>query len=132
MPLRCVRVRAVSKLALAIACVGAAVQGQQSSSPTISENTSSASYALRIKIYIGEIRDVTCDASVKSAMVVDPGSVKATVFSDRVVRLTGLDFGETIVIVNTEKSRETLIVQVIGHPIAAPSTTANNSSAKIA
>jgi hypothetical protein len=111
-------------------CFGAVVQAQQSSSPSVSENTSSASYALRIKLYIGEIRDVTCDANVQSAMVVDPGSVKATVFSDRVVRLTGLDFGETIVIVSTEKSRETLMVQVIGHPIAAPSTSVNNSSAK--
>ena len=119
-PLRCVRVRRVCKLALLAVCFAAPAQAQQFPSSNPTESASSISYALRIKIFIGAVRDLPFDASVQSVTVVDPGPLNATVFSDRIVRLTGLDFGETIVIVNTEKRRETLIVEVIGHPIPPP------------
>src|SRR6266404_8406817 len=121
-PLRCVRVRRVCELALLAVCFAAPAEAQQVAPPNPSEgvNAGSTSYALRIKIYIGAVRDLSFDAPVQSITVVDPGPLSAMVFSDRVVRPTGLDFGETIVIVNTEKRRETLIVEVIGHPIPPP------------
>lgn len=119
-PLRRVRVRRVCELALLAVCFAAPARAQQVPSPNPSESASSTSYALRIKIYIRAVHDLPFDATVQSVTVVDPGPLSATVFSDRVVRFTGLDFGETIVIVNTEKRRETLIVEVIGHPIPPP------------
>src|SRR6267142_1319808 len=116
-PLRCVLVRRVCELALLAVCFAAPAQAQEVPSPKLSESASSTGYALRVKILIGAIRDLPFDATVQSVTVVDPGALSATVFSDRIVRLTGLYFGETIVIVNTEKRRETLIVQVVGHLI---------------
>jgi len=126
-PRRCVRIRAVAEIALAILSVAVTAQSQE----TASNSASSSSYALRIKLYIGETRDLTCDASIRSAMVVDLASVKATVISDRLVRLTGLDFGETIVIVTTEKSRETVMVQVLGHPLTAPIAATSKSNTNL-
>jgi hypothetical protein len=82
-----------------------------------SPGAAATNYAVRVKIFIKEVRDLTFDATIQSATVVDPGSLSATLLSERVLRLTGLDFGETIVIVNTEKGRQTLMVEVVGHPI---------------
>jgi len=128
-PLRCVRVRRVCELALLAVCFAASAQAQQValSNPPESASAGSTSYALRVKILIGAVIDLPFDAPVQSVTVVDPGPLSATVFSDRVVRLTGLDFGETIVIVNTEKRRETLIVEVIGHPIPPPVVDAHSN-----
>src|SRR5258706_1601065 len=121
-PLRCLRVRRVGELALLAVCFAASAEAQEvpSSNPPQSASAGSTSYALRLKILIGAVHDLPFDAPVQSVTVVDPGPLNATVFGDRVVRLTGLDFGETIVIVNTEKRRETLIVEVVGHPIPPP------------
>jgi hypothetical protein len=119
-PLWHVRVRRVCELALLAFCFAMPVHAQEVPSAKPSESASATSYAVRIKILIGAVRDLPFDATVQSVTVVDPGALSATVFSDRIVRLTGLDFGETIVIVNTEKRRETLIVQVVGHPIPPP------------
>ena len=119
-PLRYVRVSRVCELALLAFCFAVPVHAQEVPPARISESASATSYAVRIKILIGAVRDLPFDATVQSVTVVDPGPLSATVFSDRIVRLTGLDFGDTIVIVNTEKRRETLMVQVVGHPIAPP------------
>jgi hypothetical protein len=88
---------------------------QTSASP--SPDAAATNYAVRVKIFIKEVRDLTFDATIQSATVVDPGALSATLLNERVLRLTGLDFGETIVIVSTEKGRQTLMVEVVGHPI---------------
>jgi hypothetical protein len=89
--------------------------------PVTSANPSPAAaatnYAMRVKIFIKEVRDLTFDAIVHSATVVDPACLSTSLLGERVVRLSGLDFGETIVIVNTDKGRQTIIVEVVGHPI---------------
>jgi hypothetical protein len=120
--LRCVQVRRVCKLALLAVCFAASAHAQEVPSPHLAESgsLSSTSYALRIKIVIGAVRDLPFDGTVLSVTVVDPAPLNAIVISPQLVRLTGLEFGETIVIVKTEKRRETLIVEVVGHPIPPP------------
>src|SRR6185436_8188727 len=113
--LRCVRARRVCELALMAGLLTAPALSQTSASP--SPDAAATNYAVRVKIFIKEVRDLTFDATIQSATVVDPGALSATLLNERVLRLTGLDFGETIVIVSTEKGRQTLMVEVVGHPI---------------
>ena len=92
-------------------------QTQPVTSVNPSPEAAATNYAMRVKIFIKEVRDLTFDAIIHSATVVDPGCLSTSLLGERVVRLTGLDFGETIVIVNTDKGRQTIIVEVVGHPI---------------
>jgi hypothetical protein len=114
----------------ALSAVPVLSQTQPVTSVNPSPGPAATNYAVRVKILIKEVRDLTVDATIQSATVVDPGSLSASILNERVLRLTGLDFGETIVIVNTEKGRQTLIVEVVGHPIptAAAIIKASNKS----
>ncbi|PYS68578.1 MAG: hypothetical protein DMF69_19795, partial [Acidobacteria bacterium] len=117
--LHCVRVRRVCELAFVAGLLTTPVLSQ--TQPINAVNPSPAAvatnYAVRFKIFIKEVRDLTFDSTIQSATVVDPGCLSASLLGERGLRLTGLDFGETIVIVTTEKGRQTIIVEIVGHPI---------------
>lgn len=117
----CSRFRHVCELALLVAAFTTPFFAQ-SRNPIIaqSEETAPSRRAVRVKIYIGASQQMTFDAPIQSVTIVDAQTVKATVIGERVLLLTGLDFGETIVIVGTQIKRETMIAEIIGHPIEAP------------
>ena len=132
--LLCVRARRVCELAFVAGLLTAPAlsQTQPVSAVNPSPGAASTNYAVRVKIFIKEVRDLTFDTTIQSATVVDPGCLSASLLGKGVVRLTGLDFGETIVIVTTEKGRQTIIVEIVGHPIptaAAIIQASNKSSA---
>ena len=129
--LRCVRARRVCELALMAGLLSAPALSQTQPVTAVNPSPAAAAtnYAMRVKIFIKEVRDLTFDAVIHSATVVDPGSLSANLLGERVVRLTGLDFGETIVIVNTDKGRQTIIVEVVGHPIPTAAESINGSNA---
>jgi len=131
--LLCVRARRVCELAFVAGLLTAPAlsQTQPVSAVNSSPGAASTNYAVRVKIFIKEVRDLTFDTTIQSATVVDPGCLSLSLLGNRVLRLTGLDFGETIVIVTTEKGRQTIIVEIVGHPIptAAAIIQASNKAA---
>lgn len=76
--------------------------------------------APRISLFVRDSRDVPFDDTVVTVLVVDTEVVTAEIMGERTVRLRGLDFGETLVIVVTPRGRRTLIVEVVGHPLTSP------------
>lgn len=115
------RFRHVLELALLVAGCATpfSAQSPQLTNPQ-SEEPGSGRRAVRVKILIGASQQMTFDTAIQSVTIVDPQSVKATVIGERVLLLTGLDFGESIVVVSTNLGRETLIAEIIGRPIETP------------
>ncbi|HSK73935.1 MAG TPA: pilus assembly protein N-terminal domain-containing protein, partial [Pyrinomonadaceae bacterium] len=75
--------------------------------------------AARIKIVIGETREVPVPAAaqINSVVVVSPEIASAEIKNGNLLTITGLKIGETILIVSHEnQKRLTLIVQVKGKP----------------
>lgn len=98
-------------------------KGDKSSAGT-PENTpttklGSQTQAARIKITIGEPQDVPVAAEINSVTVVSPEIAAAQIKNRRVLTVTGLKVGETILIVSDGQNRLTFIVEVIGKRVAA-------------
>jgi hypothetical protein len=70
--------------------------------------------AERIKITIGEPQDIPFAAGINSAAVVSTEIAVAQIKSGRVLTITGLKVGETILIVFDSQKRLTFIVEVTG------------------
>ncbi|HEY0544168.1 MAG TPA: SdrD B-like domain-containing protein [Pyrinomonadaceae bacterium] len=80
----------------------------------------SRTLAPRITLFVREARDVPFDETIGVVTVVDEETVAAEIIGGRVLRLKGVDFGETLVIVTTPRGRRTLLIEVIGHPLTNP------------
>lgn len=69
----------------------------------------------RIKIVIGETQDVPVAAiAINSVTVVSPEIATAQIKSGNILTITGVSFGETIMIVSDSQTRLTYIVEIIG------------------
>ena len=73
----------------------------------------------RIKITLGEPQDVPLAAEINSVAVVSPEIAAAQIKNTRVLTITGLKIGETILIVSGSQKRLTLMIEVTGKRAAA-------------
>ena len=74
-------------------------------------------FTQKLKLTVRSSQIVSFDSTIKSALVVESPTLSAVIVGRNRLQLTGLDFGETLVIVVTESGRKTLLVEVIGIPI---------------
>lgn len=105
------------------ACLCASVLAQTSVTPQTEVPqgvVGSRTLAPRITLFVREVRDVPFDEAISAATVVDEETVAAEIVGGSVLRLKGVDFGETLVIVMTPRGRRTLLIEVIGHPLTNP------------
>jgi hypothetical protein len=80
----------------------------------------SRALAPRVTLFVNDARNVPFDETISAATVVDEEIVAAEIIGGRTLRLKGVDFGETLVIVMTPRGRRTLMIEVIGHPLTNP------------
>jgi hypothetical protein len=90
------------------------------------------SLAPRITLFVQDARNVPFDETIGAATVVDEEIVTAEIIGGRTLRLKGVDFGETLVIVMTPRGRRTLMIEVIGHPLTNPLAANRAAAAEMA
>jgi len=83
--------------------------------------------ALRIKLIIGETRDVSVPGAANSVMVVSPEIAAAQIKNANILTVTGVKIGETILIISGDGKRQTFIVEVAWKPPAAPFQTSTHA-----
>lgn len=111
------------RLAILGACLCLTVLAQDSDplQPEVPTGiTGTRTLAPRIRLFVREARDVPFDETISAVTVVDEATVTAEISGGTVLRLKGVDFGETLVIVMTPRGRRTLLIEVIGHPLTNP------------
>ena len=72
--------------------------------------------AQRMKLVMRDVRDEPFPETIASGVVVESETASAEVINNRILRLTALDFGETMVIAATATGRKILVVEVVGKP----------------
>ena len=72
--------------------------------------------AFRIKLMIGETRDVSVTGAADSIMVISPEIASAQIKNGSVLTITGVKIGETILIISGGGKRQTFIVEVAWQP----------------
>jgi putative type II/III system pilus formation protein len=87
-------------------------QGQAAQTP-------GRNYAPRIKLLAGGIRELTFGEAIVAVTVLDPTVAAAETKADRGLVVTGLNAGETILIISGENRRSTYVIQVVRPPRAS-------------
>lgn len=92
---------------------------QQDGGPT-ERNSRAASrrYATRVKLSVRDSREVTSDETVVAFTVLDPNVAAAEARGERGVVVTGLNPGETILIISGRSSRSIYVIEVVRPPRA--------------
>ncbi len=83
---------------------------------TPASNVPAQTSAFRIKLMIGETRDVSVTGAVNSVMVVSPEIASAQIKNGSVLTISGVRIGETILIITGDGQRQTFIVEVAWQP----------------
>lgn len=86
---------------------------------TPSSNVPPQTQAQRIKITIGETRDVPFPSEIKTATVVSPEIASGQIKSSGILTITALKIGETILIISDTERRYTFVVEVAGKPLSS-------------
>lgn len=81
-------------------------QGQAAQTPA-------RNYAPRIKLLAGSIRELTFGEAIVAVTVLDPTVAAAETKADRGLVVTGLNAGETILIISGKNKRSTYVIQVV-------------------
>lgn len=89
-------------------------QGQAAQTPA-------RNYAPRIKLLAGSIRELTFGEAIVAVTVLDPTVAAAETKADRGLVVTGLNAGETILIISGKDRRSTYVIQVVRPPRASRS-----------
>ena len=74
--------------------------------------------ATRIKIVVRDVREISFPETITSVVVVETETVAAEIIGNRILRLTALDFGETMIVAATPAGRKILVIEVVGKPLA--------------
>lgn len=91
---------------------------QDGGSPERNPRTASRRYATRVKLSVRDAREVNFDEAVVAFTVLDPNVAAAEARGERGVVVTGLNPGETILIISGGSSRGTYVVEVVRPPRA--------------
>lgn len=94
-----------------------AVTAAPENTPT--SQTPPQTQAARIKITIGEPQDIPFASGINSFAVVSPEIAAAQIKNGRVLTITGLKVGETILIISDSQKRLTFIIEVTGKRAAS-------------
>ncbi|HKP11456.1 MAG TPA: pilus assembly protein N-terminal domain-containing protein, partial [Blastocatellia bacterium] len=81
----------------------------------------SRNYAPRVKLLVGNIRELTFDEAIVAVTVLEPNIAAAQTNTARTLVIKGLNAGETILIISGKNSRRTYVIQVVRPPRAARS-----------
>ncbi|MBX7174213.1 MAG: pilus assembly protein N-terminal domain-containing protein [Pyrinomonadaceae bacterium] len=73
--------------------------------------------ATRIKVTLGETREIPIVAGMTSAVAVSPEIAAAQIKNGNLLSVTGIKVGETIVLISDKQKRSTIMVQVVGKPL---------------
>lgn len=76
-------------------------------------------YAPRVKLLVGNIHELTFDEAILAVTVLEPNVAAANTKTDRTLVITGLNAGETILIISGKNKRSTYVIQVVRPPRAA-------------
>jgi hypothetical protein len=74
----------------------------------------------RIKLLIGETRNVTTILTANSVIIVSPEIASAQIENGNVLKITGAKIGETMLIITGDGKRQTFIIEVFWKPPVAP------------
>jgi SdrD B-like protein/putative type II/III system pilus formation protein len=91
---------------------------QDGGSPERKPRTASRRYATRVKLSVRDVREVTFDEAVVAFTVIDTKVAAAEARGERGVVVTGLNPGETILIISGRSSRSTYVIEVVRPPRA--------------
>lgn len=83
--------------------------------------TPARNYAPRIKLPAGSIRELTFGEAIVAVTVLDPTVAAAETKAERGLFVTGLNVGETILIISGMDKRSTYVIQVVRPPRASRS-----------
>ena len=81
----------------------------------------SRDYATRIKLPVRNTHELTFDEAIVAVIVLEPNVAAAETMTERTLRITGLNAGETILIISGKNSRSTYVIQVVRPPRTARS-----------
>lgn len=86
--------------------------------PTPTANVSIPSeQATRIKVTLGETREIPVVSDMTSAVAVSPEIAVTQIKNGNLLSVTGIKVGETIVLISEKQKRSTIMVQVVGKPL---------------
>jgi hypothetical protein len=94
---------------------------QQDDSQEQAVQKPSRNYAPRTKLLVGNIHELTFDEAIVAVTVLEPSVAAAEAKTDRTLVVTGLNAGETILIISGKNRRSTYVIQVVRPPRAAQS-----------
>lgn len=95
---------------------------QQDSSQESAPQKPSRTYATRIKLRVRSTQELTFDDAIINLTVLDPNVAAAETKNARNVVITGLNVGETILIISGKNRRSAYVIQVVLQPRAARSS----------
>ncbi len=81
----------------------------------------SRDYATRIKLPVRNTHELTFDEAIVAVIVLEPNVATAETMTERTLRITGLNAGETILIISGKNRRSTYVIQVVRPPRTARS-----------
>jgi hypothetical protein len=87
-------------------------------------------FAQRINLFFGHTREIMSGEPITSAIIIDPDIATIEVKSGRVVLITGLALGNTILIISGEAARTTYAIDVARPPVIKPPKTAEERQAE--